>query len=96
MSSWNEYVEQQVKKARIAAVKERILSWIEKLETGNATLVDLLETPEMKRESCDSLAPFVPTGNVDVVLKLESVAGIQAKVINPNRALCDADNWTVE
>ena len=96
MATCSEFVEQQIKKAKIAAIKERILSWIEKLENGDAVLVDLLETPEMRAESCAMYAPYCLTGNVDVVLKLGKVTGITGKLINPSVSKDTPNNCTVE
>ncbi len=96
MATCSEYVAQQLRIAKIVAIKERILTWFEQIEAGHAALVDLIELPDMKREGCDNLAPYVPTGKVDVVLKLEGVVGVKAKIINPNLPKSDATNWTVE
>lgn len=76
--------------ARRQAAIDRLLDWIERADT-----VDIVrETPVMKRESCDNLAPYRPTGELTIELKLTGITGIEAELCQDGRS-GNAYDWSV-
>lgn len=91
-----DFIEQRIRKERVAAIKERILEWLEKADSASVSIEEILEIPRMQPEDSSQYAKYIPTGEVSIVLKLKGILGIKAKLLDANVTKNDPDNWTVE
>jgi acylphosphatase len=64
-------IRQAEKEARWTAARNRIVGWIERAKDGEVEIVS--ETPKMERENLYVTADMLPTGEVEIRIRLTGV-----------------------